>query len=197
MESFFDSISQESLAYGWLEIIAVFTAVIYVFLAAKTNRWCFFFGLISSAIYIYLATSLKFYFDSAINIYYVFMSFYGWFSWSNTSTGKLQGILKMPKKQFIIILSAGLLLTAILASIVDHFSDASLPYIDAFTTVFAIIATWMVVKKYLENWLIWIVVDLIAAAMYFHKNLFITAALFLLYAIISIVGYKKWKIQLV
>ena len=195
MESLFDSITQESLSYGWLEIIAVITAVIYVVLAAKTNRWCFLFGLISSAIYIYIATGLKFYFDSAINLYYVIMSFYGWFAWAKKKQEKELTVLQMQNKAFLITILGGFILTFSLAYIVDNISDASLPYIDAFTTVFAIIATWMVVKKYIQNWIIWIVVDIVAATMYLYKELYLTAGLFLLYTIISIVGYRQWKTQ--
>jgi len=197
MESLIDSIFQEGQAYGSLEIIAVITAIIYVILAAKANRWCFLYGLISSLIYIYLATSLKFYFDTAINMYYVFMSFYGWLSWSKATKKDPLAIISMPKKQLSLLITSAGLLTISLAYFADKISDASLPYIDAFTTVFAILATWMIVKRHAESWLIWIVVDSIAAAMYFYKGLFLTSLLFIFYTVISILGYQKWKRQVV
>jgi nicotinamide mononucleotide transporter len=88
---------------------------------------------------------------------------------------------------------SGISLTLILAFGAERFSTAELAYLDAFTTVFAIIATYMVVKKYIENWLIWIVVDLVASGMYFYKDLYFTSLLFLIYTLIAIFGYFKWK----
>ena len=88
---------------------------------------------------------------------------------------------------------AGGTLTIVLAFVAEYFSNTQLAYLDAFTTIFAIIATFMVVKKRLENWLIWIVVDLVASGMYFYKELYFTALLFFTYTIIAIVGYFKWK----
>lgn len=197
MESYFDSIYNESQAFGVIEVIAVVTALIYVVLAAQAKKLCFAFGLISSAIYVYLATELQFYFDSVINLYYVLMSFYGWFAWSKQKNLKQSGIQSMSKKMLYILLLVGLFVTIILAFSADRFSSASLPYLDAFTTVFAIIATWMVIKKYIENWLIWIIVDLIAMGMYFYKGLILTSFLFGIYTVIASFGYFKWKKQLI
>jgi len=196
MQEILAALYQEGQAFSWLEIIGVSTALIYIGLATKGNKWCFLFGLISSVVYIYLSVVLKFYFDTAINIYYVIMSFYGWFAWSATNNSSDFIPLQLKKKSFLIYLASGTVITVVLAFIVDQLSDAALPYFDAFTTIFAIIATYMVVKKWIENWLIWIVVDTIAAGMYWHKELYLTSLLFALYTIISIVGYQKWKKQL-
>lgn len=197
MESYFDSIYNESQTFGIVEVIAVVTALIYVVFAAQAKKLCFAFGLISSAIYVYLATELQFYFDSAINLFYVLMSFYGWFAWSKQKNLKQSSIQSISKKMLYILLIVGLIVTILLAFSADRFSSASLPYLDAFTTVFAIIATWMVIKKYIENWLIWIVVDLIAMGMYFYKGLILTSFLFGIYTVIASFGYFKWKKQLI
>lgn len=183
---------QESLTYGWMESIAVLSALIYVYLASKGKRLCFLFGLISSAIYVYLTIQLKLYFDTFINSYYIYMSFAGWFAWKKQNNGEIY-VQKISTKRLRISLLIGFPLTLLLAFWADRYTDASIPYLDAFTTVFSIIATWMVVKKYLENWLFWIVIDSVAAGMYFYKELYLTALLFILYTIIAINGYFKWK----
>jgi nicotinamide mononucleotide transporter len=183
---------QEGLTYGWLESIAVLSALVYVYLASKGNRLCFIFGLISSAIYVYLTIQLKFYFDTFINSYYIYMSFAGWFAWKKQNNGEI-AVQKLTTKKLNLSLLIGFPLTFLLAFWADQYTDASIPYLDAFTTVFSIIATWMVVKKYLENWLFWIVIDAVAAGMYFYKELYLTALLFILYTIIAINGYFKWK----
>lgn len=192
MQEILASFIQESKAYSWLESIAVLTALIYVFLASKGNRWCFLFGLISSALYVYITIELKLYFDTLINSYYIYMSFAGWFAWSKHHGQSLK-VKKIPQKKLKAALLFGLPFTLLLAFLANHYSDASLPYFDAFTTVFSIIATWMVVKRYLENWLFWIVVDAVAAGMYYYKGLYLTAGLFCLYTLIAINGYYKWK----
>tara|TARA_B100001109_G_C18864477_1_gene476181 strand:+ start:5212 stop:5805 length:594 start_codon:yes stop_codon:yes gene_type:complete len=194
MNDFLSSILNEGQHYSWLEIIGVSTALIYVYFAAKGNRICFLFGLVSSSIYIYIATDLKYYFDSFINAYYVAMSFYGWFAWGKNSAS--QQIIKFDNKEFLTIIFIGLTVSFSLGFIAQNLSDANLPYWDAITTIFSLIATWLVVKKIIENWLIWIVVDFIALFMYFQKGLFLTAILFLIYTIIAIKGYFTWKKEL-
>lgn len=183
---------QESQAYGWWESIAVLSAIVYVYLASKGRRLCFLFGLISSAIYVYLTIELKFYFDTFINTYYIYMSFAGWFAWKKQKGGEIV-VQKLPNKILSLSLLIGFPLTLLLAFWADRYTDASIPYLDAFTTVFSVIATWMVVKRYLENWLFWIIIDSVAAAMYFYKELYLTALLFLIYTIIAFNGYFKWK----
>ena len=196
ISNFFDALLKQPLfSKEVLEIIAVISAVIYVYLAAKANKWCFLFGLISSVIYVYIATVLKFYFDTAINAYYVFMSIYGWVEWGKTKPSNLQ-IQSLSKAGFRKLILIGLLLCIGLGLLADYFSDAVLAYPDAFTTIFSFIATYLVVKKYIENWIIWIFVDLIAAGMYFYKELYLTALLFILYTILAIWGFKNWKKKL-
>ncbi|MEQ8623488.1 MAG: nicotinamide riboside transporter PnuC [Vicingaceae bacterium] len=197
MQELINALYYEGHAFSGLEIIGVITALIYVGLAAKGNRWCFLFGLISSAVYIYLSLVLKFYFDTAINTYYIVMSFYGWFAWGKTDSSSDFIPQKLKSLHFALYIVVGSFVTISLAYAVSKYSDAALPYFDAFTTIFAIIATYMVVKKWIENWLIWVVVDTVAAGMYWYKELYLTALLFFIYTIISIIGYQKWKKQLV
>ncbi len=193
MQDFFSGILNELEVFNWLEITAVISALIYVFLAARGNKWCFLFGLISSAIYVYITFKLNFYFDVLINLYYIAMSYFGWISWSTEKDNSTLQISTTPKNQLKFYVIAGGTLTIVLAFVAEYFSNTQLAYLDAFTTIFAIIATFMVVKKRLENWLIWIVVDLVASGMYFYKELYFTALLFFTYTIIAIVGYFKWK----
>jgi nicotinamide mononucleotide transporter len=194
MSELFSQLIDQSQALNFWEAIAVITALIYIYLAAKGNRWCFLFGLISSTIYIYLSASLKFYFDTLINSYYVVMSFYGWIVWSKNTEEEQSLVVKtLSKKAFLSCIVAGFVVTFLSGFSATQFSDAALPFLDAFTTVFSIIATWMVVKKQIENWLIWIVVDAVASGMYFYKELYLTSLLFIIYTIIAIRGYFKWQ----
>lgn len=195
MKEIISSFVSESIALGHWEIIAVSSALIYVALAAKANKWCFLFGLISSSIYIYLSATLAFYYDTLINIYYVLMSVYGWFAWSAKKEAE-KGIQVLGRNKFGLLIGIGIGITIAFALLSKYFLEGSLPYFDSFTTVFSFIATWMVIKKHIENWLIWVFVDFTAAFMYLYKGLYLTFLLFIIYTIIAIYGYLKWKKQL-
>jgi len=178
--------------YGWWEIPAVLAALLYIILAAKQNRWCFLYGLVSSAIYVYLTLRLKLYFDTFINVYYVAISVYGWFDWGKadeSSEVKVHRIAWRKFASYSLLIIAGSLVLGYLA---ERFTDDSLPYWDSFTTLASIIATYWVVKRYLENWLIWIIVDLLCAIIYLYKGLPLTAGLFLLYTFTALFGYVNW-----
>tara|TARA_R110000868_G_scaffold107025_1_gene292987 strand:- start:980 stop:1585 length:606 start_codon:yes stop_codon:yes gene_type:complete len=179
--------------FNTMEVIAVVTALVYIVLASKGNRWCFLFGLISSLIYVYITFQLNFFFDVGINAYYVIMSFYGWGAWSKQTNPSAVKVQQISFKQLAITLILGAVIFLTLGAIADEHSSAELAYFDAFTTVFAIIATYMVVKRQIENWLIWIVVDAVAAGMYFYKELYFTTLLFLVYTLVAVFGYLKWK----
>lgn len=175
---------------SYLEGIAVLTALIYVVLAAKTKRICFLFGFISSAIYIYICLGLKFYFDALINLFYVVVSIVGWFKWKSSSPENF--VLSLKKSVVFLTIIFGLALTIVLAVFADRFSNASLPYLDAFTTVFSLIASYLLLKRYKVNWLFWIIIDLVAAYMYYVKALELTSLLFLFYTVLAAYGYYSW-----
>ncbi|MDB9963800.1 nicotinamide riboside transporter PnuC [Vicingaceae bacterium] len=179
--------------FNTLEVIAVATALIYIYLASKGNRWCFLFGLISSSIYVYITLKLNFYFDVGINAYYVIMSFCGWFTWTSQTKYSALAVERISSKKLVLTIVGGAITFLTAAVFADFHSSAELVYFDAFTTVFAVIATYMVVKRQIENWLIWIVVDAVAAGMYLYKELYFTAFLFIIYTIVAIFGYSKWK----
>jgi nicotinamide mononucleotide transporter len=173
------------------EIFAVSTALIYVYFATKQNRICFLFGFISSAIYIYITFQSKLYFDSGINLFYVGMSVVGWINWGKEGKKDITTHLKSKKLKLTLVI--GIALSFVLGFFANNFTDANLPYFDAFTTVFSVIGTIWLVEKYIENWAVWIVVDAVAAGMYFYKELYLTSALFLLYTFIAIKGWLAWN----
>lgn len=179
--------------YGWLEIPAVITAVIYILLAAKKNKWCFVYGLVSSAIYVYLTYRLRLYFDTFINAYYILMSVYGWLDWQSAQKNEEIPIVKIGWKKLGIYSIITLLLAMLIGWWAELNTNNILPYWDSFTTLFALLATYWVVKRILENWFIFIIIDFVSFLIYLYKGLPLTSLLFLSYCIMSIYGYKNWK----
>jgi nicotinamide mononucleotide transporter len=102
-------------------------------------------------------------------------------------------VTRLKSKLFYLLLILIIVLTFIAGYFLKNYADSSLPYLDAFTTSASIIATWMLAKKLLENWLFWVVIDAVSMFMYIYKELYATAILFLVYTLIAVVGYQKWK----
>jgi nicotinamide mononucleotide transporter len=175
----------------FIEWTAVITALIYVYLASVANRLCFLFGLISSVLLVYICFTDHLYFDTFINIYYIVMSVVGWYLWQGDQ--EILNVREMSGKTFLVFCLVGLVVFLGLGYAFDQYTGASMAYIDSFTTVFAVIATWMMVERFLENWIIWIVADAIAIYLYMVKGHYPIALLFLVYTVIAVFGYYNWK----
>jgi len=187
----------QSILSAWqaqsnLEIVAVVAAILYLVLAIRENIWCWLFAFVSTSIYIYLFHSVSLLSESLLNIYYLIMAVYGWFKWRQGDKNNLRKIVSWPfKKHALLILLTGLMVP-LLGYIMTHF-NASVPYLDAFTTCFAVLATVMVAHKVLENWHYWLIINIISVYLYVNKGLHLTAAMYTLYVILTVIGYFKWK----
>lgn len=184
---FFNNIISNS---SIVEILAVTFSIVYVILAAKENIWCWLAAIISVSLYIYICFSAKLYAETSLQVFYLFMAFIGYYNWN-----KKEQHLKISEwhiKKHLYIILTGALLAFILGFIFSTYTDAKMPIIDSFTTVFSIFATYMVVKKILGNWLYWIVIDAVSVYLYDSRDLHLTALLFIIYTSIAIFGYFNW-----
>lgn len=179
-------------AQSTLEVVAVVAAILYLVLAIKENIWCWLFAFISTAIYIYLFHSVSLLSESLLNVYYLVMAVYGWYQWQYGSNHKQRRIVSWPlKKHLGLIVVTGM--TVPLLGYVTSQLGASMPYLDAFTTCFAVLATVMVAHKVLENWHYWLVINLLSVYLFISKDLYLTATMFALYVILTIIGYINWN----
>lgn len=177
-----------------IEIIGVVVGLIYLYLEYKANKLLWPVGVLMPIIYIWIFYKSGFYADMGINIYYFFASIYGWIIWSKKSTEKNPSFISpTPLKLYFPIISIFLIIFAVIVYILINYTDSTVPYGDGFTTALSIIAMWMLAQKYIEQWLLWFVVNLVSCFLYFWKGLYITGALFIIYSIISMLGYFKWK----
>lgn len=178
-----------------VEIIGTVSGLLFLYLEIKQNKWLWPVGLLTSAMYIYVFFVAKLYADMSLQFYYVFISIYGWILWSR---GKNQHEKELPVVRLHLSLSLKLLVASIgiyvlIAYILVNFTDGSVPYWDAFTTALSIVATWMLARKILEQWLVWIVVNSVSLGLYIYKDLNFTAVLFFFYTTMAVVGYLQWK----
>ena len=175
-----------------LETIAVIFSLIYVVLAAKENKLCWAASIISVSLYIYICHHAGLYAETGLQIFYLMMAFYGMWNWSKKQKNKYIKVTEWSYKKHGIILISGALLTLILGFYFTTYTNAKLPILDSFTTVFSLFATYMVVNKVLENWIYWIVIDLVSVNLYYSRELEQTAVLFIIYTIIAVFGYFSW-----
>lgn len=176
-----------------IEYTAVAFNVLYVVLATRGSIWCWPMGIIASALSIYLFIGVKIYAEAILASYYVFMGFYGWMQWRNKKAGTLVKIQTWSIKHNLLLVLAGYLGSLILYWPLQKFTDAEMPLLDSYTTVFSFLATWLVAKKVLENWIYWIAIDSLTVYLYLARGLEIYAALSVLYTAIAAYGYVAWR----
>ncbi|MBN8697580.1 MAG: nicotinamide mononucleotide transporter [Bacteroidetes bacterium] len=193
MTTIFEAITNIS----FIEWLIFGTALFYVVLAAIENVWCWFFGIISSILSIYLCYSSQLFLESGLQVFYVFVGFYGWYEWLHGSPEKSNlSIQTSSIKQLAIYIFISCILWIPFGAIAKHYSTQVLPYLDAFITSFSIVATWMVAKKKIENWLFWILIDAAAIILYAKRDFYLIAFLYLIYTILAGLGYLSWKKKL-
>jgi len=175
-----------------LESIAVLFSILYVTLVARENIWCWAAAIISVSLYIFICYEAKLYAETGLQFFYLIMSIIGFFFWKESSNKKRLNIKELSIGDHSLILFIGIVFTLILGYILTIYTQAKLPLLDSFTTVFSIIATLMVIKKILENWLYFIAIDLVSIYLYNSRDLQQTAMLFMLYTIIACIGYYNW-----
>lgn len=191
------------LQHHVVELLGVLFSLTYLVLSIRQNIWLWPVGIASAIMYIVVFFQAKFYADMSLNVYYFVVSIYGWIYWSRAGTGagteknKSLPVSRVRRRTSILSFAVFILLFAGGAYILDRFTDSPLPWWDAFTTAGSVIATWMLARKYLEHWILWIVVDLVAMGLYIYRGLYPTAVLFLVYTLMAIVGYIQWKKEII
>lgn len=178
----------------YIEIAGAVIGLLYLYLEYRASVYLWPVGVVMPLFYIYIFFVSRFYADMGINIYYLFASIYGWIRW-NKSASQKQGlaITHMPFRYWSVALLALSILFAGIAWILIRFTDSPVPFGDSFTTALSIVAMWMLANKYIEQWGLWIVVNVVSCALYAWKGLYPTALLYVVYSIVPVFGYFKWK----
>lgn len=177
-----------------IEVPATLTAFLNIYLAARANIWNWLFGIIAVTLYAIIFYQTRLYGDMSLQAVYLFFQFYGWQQWKFGGDHAAQlPITKMPQIQYYILSGVFIILFALFYGILKHYTNSTTPLIDAFTTALSLIAQWMMCRKWLENWWLWIVMDFISLYMYTHKHLYLTTALYAVFIILCVMGYREWK----
>jgi len=183
------------------ELLAVILAMAYLLLAVRENVWCWLFAFISTAIYTVLFWDVSLLMDSALNVYYMAMAVFGWYQWThggaaNDDQTRKLAVCIMSNRQHVLVICAVAVLSLASGYLLSEHSNAAWPYVDSFTTWASVITTYLVTQKYLQNWLYWIVIDVVSVPLYIDRGLNLTALLFVAYIVIAVFGYFSWRAHL-
>lgn len=177
-----------------IEAVAVVFGVACVWLTVRQNIWCWPTGLVQVSLYIFIFYEVKLYSDLILHVIYVFLQLYGWYHWlrggKQDTPLPVSTLSAHARWVWIAVALAG---TAGWGYLMTTFTDASVPYGDAFTTVTSLIAQWLMARKKLESWLFWIAVDVLAIGIYWYKSLLLTSGLYALFLILAILGWLAWQ----
>ena len=178
---------------SWIEPTAVILAIAYLLLAIKQNISCWFAAFFSSLLYFFVMYSAGLYMEAGLQIFYCIMAVYGWTQWRITLPGNSKFLVKTwNRDQHIKAILLIILLAIVSGWALEKFTNAALPFLDYLTTWGAIVTTYMVAKRLLENWIYWFVIDTISVFLFYSRGLILTSILFLVYLIIIYFGYKSW-----
>lgn len=185
-----------------IEIAGVVIGLVYLYLEYKASIHLWIVSIIMPAIYLYIFFRAGLYADVGINLYYLLIALYGWAAWKysfrlfgdkdNRASEELR-ISHATRKDWLKAGVGYLFAQLLIACALANFTDSDVVWADSFVAALSIVGMWMLARKVIEQWWVWLVVDLASVGLFAYKDLYFTAALYLLYAVIAIFGYKKWE----
>jgi len=192
LQAFLDSILQ----MRWLEFSGLVSGLACVWLLIRQNVWTFPIGLVYSVVSVAVFMEQRLYSDVLLSGYYVLMNGYGWYYWLRGGVRSAQDELPVsltPRRAVAWLVLATALATVLLGYFFATRTDAALPYWDSFTTCASFTAMWMTARKYLENWVVWLVVDVVAVGIYLIKGIEFYAVLYFVYLGMAVAGFRAWQ----
>lgn len=188
------AIIDAALKTSLIEWGAFVTAMLYVYLASKERPSCWIFGIISSALTVYVFFNAKLYYESILNIFYVVVGVYGFYEWiKKTHDNKQKQVTSFAFRKLLPLFAIAILGAVILGYMSSIYTQSPWPYLDAVIASFSVLATWMTAKKIIENWILWIVLDAAGVFLYFSTGLYLFVVLYFMYTVLAIYGYKEWR----
>lgn len=178
----------------WIELLAALSGLVSIYLVTRQNIWCWPIGIASVALYTLVFYDARLYSDLILHIIYVVVQIYGWLHWNRGSLGDDDlRVTSLPITHVLFWVLVALAGTLGWGWGMSTYTDASLAYGDAFTTVGSLVAQWLTARKRIESWVFWFVIDVVAIAIYLTKGLYMTSALYALFLVLCIMGFRQWR----
>jgi len=177
-----------------LELVAVVFGIVSVFLSVRENIWSWPTALVNVSLFFALFFTSGLYSDMGLQVVYFSLSIYGWYEWLYGGAGRTAlKVSRTSQRVWTILAFAGVVVWAALGKLTSGLPGVSLPYVDAATTTTSLIAQWMMTRKLLENWTLWVIVDVAYIGMFLFKGLYLTALNYAVYLFLAVLGYRTWK----
>ncbi len=194
LSGFFELFYQNLLNTTWLEAVAVLFGLVSVWYAKKANILVYPTGIISVLIYVYICYFAGLYADMGINFFYFVVSVFGWYKWTRKDkANKILPISGCSKREHIAGVIATVVFFLILQYVLRNYTDSTVPYWDSFTTAIFITGMGLMALKKIENWLYWIVGNVVSVPLYFHKDLVLTSFQYSVFLVLAVMGYLEWR----
>ena len=192
----------EFLIAHWLDITTTVLGLAYILFEYRASIWMWAVGAVMQILGIVLYYQKGLYADCGMEFYYLAMTAYGWWRWKapepqtlsdSSSKGEKLEVTHIPVRLALLWTMIFLLLWALIWWLLTTFTDSTVPVADAFTTALSLVGIWALAPKYLEQWFVWIAVDIVTCVLYFHKDIPFKASLYGLYTVIAVFGYFRWR----
>lgn len=184
------------LITNWIEILGALFGLLYLYYEYKADMKMWPTGIFMSSFYIFVFVHAKFYAFAGINLYYIIVGAYGWIKWNKSSKSISSvdfSLMHTPTRLYIYIFISIFVIFCLIAYILSIFTDSQVVYGDSFVTTLSIVAMWMLAHKYIEQWLLLIVLNIVSTFLYLYQDLYPTSIMYFIYAIVSIFGYIRWR----
>jgi nicotinamide mononucleotide transporter len=177
-----------------LEGLAALFGVVSVYLSVRQSIWSWPTAIVNVGLYTVVFYQSRLYADMGLQVIYITLSFYGWYQWLYGGKNRTElPVSRTPRRVALVLMMLGVPAAGTLGSLLHRTTNAALPFLDSATTATSLVAQWMMTRKLLENWLVWVAVDVVYIGMFIYKSLYITAGLYLVFLILSAMGYFRWR----
>ena len=189
----FDQLVSLAVANRW-EVLAVVFGIVSVYLSSREHIWSWPTALVNVGLYFVVFYEAKLYADMGLQVVYFGLSLYGWYEWLYGGANRTElHVSRTTRPLGVRLLVIGVVCAAVLGTLLARFTDAALPYVDSATTSTSLVAQWMMTRKILENWAVWMAVDVVYVGMFIYKHLYLTAGLYTVFFVLAVMGYVQWK----
>lgn len=179
-----------------LEWVASFVILVNVYLATRQNMWSWPIGVVGVSLYLYVFAHAKLYSDAGLQVFFLVMQFYGWYHWARGGvehSRSLSAVTRLSRRGWLLTIAGAAAWTAVVGTIMHRYTDAATPYPDTFASILSVIAQFLMTRKILDNWTLWIVADIVSVAIYTYKALYPTAVVYAIFLAVCVKGYRDWK----
>jgi len=181
-----------------LEIAAVVIALAMVFCNIREIHWGWPLAIASSLLYVEIFRESRLYGDASLQVFFAVVAFWGWFQWlrGHRADGSSLHVARLTRRGVVITVVASALLWPVTGWFLKTYTDTDVPWWDAFPTALSVVGQFLLGRKFIENWVVWIVVNVVSISLYAYKGLWLTGGLYAVFVVLSVVGWREWKKRL-